>query len=255
MFKRLATEEEDRPVSLVKATAIKIPKTETSKYFANKKLPSIPAHIKRAKAVGNECFFLVCMGADYSNSAHFLVNVPEYPPCTQTQFLLASQAWPCNYSHRAEDPVNLQAASSVIRSVVSNPYCFNIASTPIFTLDSHHLKATNKSIGCSGVCAIYDEDLCLYTALDSEHIFGHAILEAVSHISRSKRGYLCTGYTAYIHEEPCMSCAMALVHSRIRRVFCYKTSSNSSFSVSKFNYNRNLNHRFPVYFYMDEPTK
>jgi hypothetical protein len=37
--------------------------------------------------------------------------------------------------------------------------------------------------------------------------------------------YLCTGYDVYLSKEPCLMCAMSLIHSRIRRLFYrYKSS-------------------------------
>ncbi|KAJ3176474.1 adenosine deaminase, tRNA-specific 3 [Irineochytrium annulatum] len=34
-----------------------------------------------------------------------------------------------------------------------------------------------------------------------------------------QEGYLCIGFDAFVSREPCAMCAMALVHSRVRRVF------------------------------------
>jgi tRNA-specific adenosine deaminase 3 len=61
--------------------------------------------------------------------------------------------------------------------------------------------------------------------------------------------YVCTGCDLYITHEPCSMCAMALVHSRIRRVF-YSTS-NPNFGGLGGIYNiheeKSLNHKFDVY--------
>ena len=40
----------------------------------------------------------------------------------------------------------------------------------------------------------------------------------------SSKKYLCVGYDVYTTHEPCSYCCMALVHSRIRRLFYLKPS-------------------------------
>ncbi|XP_013381410.1 probable inactive tRNA-specific adenosine deaminase-like protein 3 [Lingula anatina] len=60
--------------------------------------------------------------------------------------------------------------------------------------------------------------------------------------------YLCTGYDLYVTREPCVMCAMALVHSRISRVF-YNTASESGALGTKYKIHvqKGLNHHFEVY--------
>lgn len=75
--------------------------------------------------------------------------------------------------------------------------------------------------------------------------------QVVSPTSNKTGPYLCTDYDVYVTREPCVMCAMALVHSRARRVFygCHKTDGEpgglgSSVSVHLL---KGINHRYEVF--------
>jgi tRNA(Arg) A34 adenosine deaminase TadA len=62
--------------------------------------------------------------------------------------------------------------------------------------------------------------------------------------------YLCTEYDCYVVREPCAMCAMALVHSRARRVvFCLEDPAGGALGGSglKLHSKRTLNHHYIVY--------
>lgn len=61
--------------------------------------------------------------------------------------------------------------------------------------------------------------------------------------------YLCTSYDCYTVREPCAMCAMALVHSRVRRViFCVPDEAHGALGGSfRLHGQRSLNHHYQVY--------
>lgn len=65
---------------------------------------------------------------------------------------------------------------------------------------------------------------------------------------KSDGPYLCTGYFVYATREPCIMCAMALIHSRAKRVF-YGAVGNSGGlgSLCKIHTVKDLNHHYEVF--------
>ena len=61
--------------------------------------------------------------------------------------------------------------------------------------------------------------------------------------------YLCTGFDVYTTREPCVMCAMALLHSRVRRVIYGRKNEACGGLGSRFRVHEiaQLNHHFQVY--------
>lgn len=97
-------------------------------------------------------------------------------------------------------------------------------------------------------------------ALDerASHPLYHSVMRGIHRVSELIRnsprppfaeGYLCTGLDLHVYREPCTMCAMALVHSRIARVFFVVQCPDRGSLASNYHLHaiRELNHRFKVY--------
>jgi len=64
-----------------------------------------------------------------------------------------------------------------------------------------------------------------------------------------KETYLCTGMDVFLNKEPCVMCSMALLHSRVRRVFYDESNPECGGlgSIRRIHCNKKLNHSFQVF--------
>lgn len=87
----------------------------------------------------------------------------------------------------------------------------------------------------------------------------HAVFLATAAVGRLRleeksaedetEGYICTNCDVYLSSEPCMMCAMALLHSRVRRVFFARYLQEAGALASRWclHLNKKLNHSFLVF--------
>lgn len=82
----------------------------------------------------------------------------------------------------------------------------------------------------------------------SDLVFGETV-QKKSHKMEPRGPYLCTGYWAVLLQEPCPLCAMALLHSRVSRIFYGVANPNTGILGSKAALHSipGVNHRYQVW--------
>ncbi|XP_003740413.1 probable inactive tRNA-specific adenosine deaminase-like protein 3 [Galendromus occidentalis] len=159
-------------------------------------------------------------------------------PLTRTQYQESSLLWPTHFHENKEiessldgtffEVQELQRIHELMRATI-------IHSNDADKEDSNAVTIVNPAT---------DTVLAMASSCRDEHPALHATLVALDLVARLQGGgawqtgiptraveeeaqvpfdeevpYICTGYDVYMLREPCAMCAMALVHSRIRRAF------------------------------------
>lgn len=240
-FKRLPTSQEIRKMSFVLAYAVEIEQKDIEWMVKNHPHAPLPRYLKRVKRTdrGKTLLLVEINKKTTSKTSIVPVQIPEFEPITQTQFEEACAVWPCYFYKPYEKEINEK----------------EIEFQWDFFRNKKLINSGNGNLNgniCAGICAIFDGKRFITSSYDIEPIIRHSVAECITRTSQNKMGhmgYLCTGLTAWLAREPCISCAMALVHGRIYRVFVQQQVDGGIFSSKRLNYNEHLNHRFNVYFY------
>ncbi|XP_029936036.1 putative inactive tRNA-specific adenosine deaminase-like protein 3 isoform X2 [Myripristis murdjan] len=206
----------------------------------------------------------------------FVVKVPACPPLTRPQFELASKHWPTSFH---ED----KQVTFALRGELFSPP--QKARMQEYMLSAVAAARAGKESGMEAIGAVVVDpklEKVIAVAHDcrGDHPLYHAVMVSIDLVAKGQGGgaysfdkypacqfalptsnsttetsqneavqpYICTGYDLYVTREPCVMCAMALVHSRIGRVFYGTSSADGALGTKyKIHTQKDLNHRFEVF--------
>ncbi|KAI8898452.1 cytidine deaminase-like protein [Globomyces pollinis-pini] len=176
-----------------------------------------------------------------------IIEVSKYPALTRSQFDDWRLLWPMTFHITPhQDELNLSESQSA-----------DFYFTKLSLLDpklNHGMIVNPKS-----------NTIVTETEMNSKHPLNHTVMLLINNVSQlqlqradelnasgkrksSLEDYLCNGFDLYIANEPCTMCTMALVHSRIRRVFYVNSYKYGALgSQYQFHTHESLNHHFQVW--------
>ncbi|KOC66470.1 tRNA-specific adenosine deaminase-like protein 3 [Habropoda laboriosa] len=209
-----------------------------------------------------------------------ILRVPSRAARTKVQAARSSKIWPVNFH---PDP---SIERLIDGSVFTEHQLDTIGRYMRVAVDAARLEAVGDS-NCNGSAVIVDPEdgriLAVAASRIDQHPMWHAATLAVDLVAKLQGGgawkldgntvesdssgrnkdgstkmceqtdkcgpYLCTGYWAFSSKEPCPLCAMALLHSRVSRIFYGVPNENTGVLGSRTILHAvpGLNHRYQVW--------
>ncbi|KAJ1453233.1 cytidine deaminase-like protein [Pelagophyceae sp. CCMP2097] len=249
-------------------------------------LPAVDSgisHLKRVSKGPSGLRILLASREDYDRVAADLtdlaltpedVDVPENAPTTSRHFDLGSRVWPMSGPCRGVESRGASPTRGDVQRLVDDHAARLESDRSGVQTRRRGREAIFRAAKCAlgGALLIDPETNAVVAAaapeLDarqgSDHALLHAPMLAIDALARRHRAlrsdgttsaaarmgaYLCTGLDLLTTDEPCVMCAMALVHSRIRRVaFSDADAKRGGLgSTEKVHTLRTINHRYRVW--------
>ncbi|KAK1932571.1 putative inactive tRNA-specific adenosine deaminase-like protein 3 [Phytophthora citrophthora] len=147
--------------------------------------------------------------------------------------------WCCAWGCVVVNPeVDEQVATSEVLADMQSRYRFETIYHPVMAAVDNVAERDRRR-----------EEVEVETARKKQKCEDAATSEMKGDESKPNESYLCTGYDIYLDREPCAMCAMALVHSRARRVVFDRANPRDGVLLSSFKLHtiKSLNHHYRVF--------